>query len=148
MKKSTLIIIFTVFVASILFINFFGLNANIYNENVPVTNIQIKTPIDGYITGSENQQIAKILTEFTTIGSLNNGNPEGTFIFLEATAFPNNSSNSNLDYFYDEISNPNIEIYKINNGVFVFFKEETEVLFTIKSQDGRNIQKQVLLQAY
>ena len=40
MKKSTLILILIVFIASIPIINFFGLNAKVYNEIVNVSAVE------------------------------------------------------------------------------------------------------------
>ena len=40
MKKSTLILIMIIYVASIVVINFFGLNVKVYNEVINVTSVE------------------------------------------------------------------------------------------------------------
>ena len=55
MKKSTFILILIIFIASIPIINFFGLNAKVYDEVVNVSAIECINTSDEYSTVSTNK---------------------------------------------------------------------------------------------
>ncbi len=97
MKKSTLIIILVIYVASIAAINFFGLSVKVYDKIINVTSVECINRDDeerGIIV-SEEEYGKYISVKFTEPGML---------FALEWRTFPDNATNKDVQFVYDKTS--------------------------------------------
>ena len=148
MKKSTLVIIAIVYVASIIFISFFGMKYKVYNEFFPVTEILILNEKDErtYI-GETSAGEMLIATPFTK--PANKEDISGTMIQLMWKVVPDNATIKDVQFIYEE--NPLVEFYETENGEktgLVLFYGRTNIYVKIMSTDKRRIVTEVVLQAY
>ena len=149
MKKSTTIFIGVVFVASIIFISFFGMKMSVYNEYIPITQIVCRNETDSnVIVGATSTGKTLIKTPFSK--PADKEKITGTMIQLLWKVEPENATSKSVKFVYDE-SNPNIEFYKTEDGEdtgLVLFYGKTMFNVTIMSTDGRRIMKEITLWAY
>lgn len=149
MKKSVVIIIAIIYIASIVSINFFGMKMSVYNEQIPVERIEctnISDPERGIVVDEKDGK--KRIT--ITYNGPATTNPEltGTYLFLETRVYPDNANSKRVRYQY-HFTSTNASFHKDNNG-----EEKGLILFTgllgttpitLVSTDGRNITTTILV---
>ena len=149
MRKSTIIFIVVIYIASIAAISLFGMKMSVYNEFIPVTSILCLNETENgveVINGEDNNTILK--TKFTEPYDKNT--QTGTMIQLYWRVEPDNASVKNVKFVYDE-NNSRVEFYKTEDGEYtglVLFYKKSMIDVTIMSTDGRRIYKEVSLWAY
>ena len=101
MKKSTIILIAIVYIASIVVISVFGLKAKIFGEVIPVTAIEClnKTDRDAFVEKLDD--ITTINLQYKGPGSIENPN-EGTMLQLVYRVLPDNATNKKVKFEYNE----------------------------------------------
>lgn len=151
MKKSTLVVLITIYIASIVVISVFGLNAVFWNEVIPVKSIECinKTDENSEVTlTGEGKKFIKI--KYGEPGIVKDGVPEGTMLQLEWRVLPDNATNKEVRFVY------NTELTRVN---FVKNKDGKElglILFTgkvkldlqIVSTDGTRVVEDVVIWVY
>lgn len=126
MKKSTVILIAIVYVASIVIVSIFGLKAKIYSEVIPVTAIECQntTTKDIVVEDDYGKTIiyAKLKTDDLDYIETEDGSiVGGTMIEIKYRVLPDNASNKKVKYVYRE---------EYDNGLIHFQKGAPVVLFT------------------
>jgi len=164
MKKSTLILILVIYIASIAIINFFGMSVKVYDEEIDVTSITCTNeddPNNGVKISEGSSGTKTIIVDFVApafdIDEENEpikdgeGNviykENGTTLMLEVDVLPNNATKKEVDYIYD-LDNKNIYFHTDGTGRktgVIFFYAPTMFYCTIRSTDGRYIQTNVLI---
>ena len=159
MKKTIVIIILAVYVASIAIVNFFGLQIRIFDGVTYVSNIQCDT----VIFHGDN---SKVLTPSQYTGK-NKNTPQFVFDFIPApegvtyTSDPDNLMNNpnviqinyevmphladaaNVRFEYDEEAG--IAVYHELSGSFIFLKPNRSLTVTIRATDGSNVSTNIII---
>jgi hypothetical protein len=125
MRKATLILIAIIYVASVVVVSLFGLEAIVYTDIVPVTHIEIvnetkgNTIVEDVASGKK-----KIRNVFTEPGDINNIEKEGgTVLQLEHRVFPDNATNKEIRYDFAREKYPQVHMHSIDGretGAIVF----------------------------
>lgn len=142
MKKSTIIMIAVVYVASIIFISLFGMRAIIFKEIIPVTRVECINTTDDKVTVTESNGSKVLNIAFTEPGRLDsNGNPQGTFVYINVRVYPDNATNQNVIFVYNETSAVGVNFIKGTEGNelrVLLFENPISFPLTIKAADGSN----------
>ncbi len=150
MKKSTFILILIVFIASIPIINFFGLNAKVYDEVVNVSAIECINNDDEYSTVSINKNNKKVIKVTYSDHSEKvkyDGVEYVAKLQLKYRVYPDNATTKSVEFVYDT-TNEDIMFYKDEKGRengLIFFKDETMFEVKIKSIDGKERYTSILI---
>ncbi|MBR7090843.1 MAG: hypothetical protein IKC79_00135 [Clostridia bacterium] len=157
MKKSVVIIIAIIYIASIVSINFFGMKMSVYNEEIPVERIECinqSNPERGILVDEKNGMKRITLTyRGPGLPEAEPGTPQtpdfnGTCLFIEARVYPDNAINKDVRYQFKFTSKNVIFLKKENSeeqGVFLFNGLLGTTPITIVSKDGRNISTTILI---
>ncbi|MDD4815704.1 MAG: hypothetical protein PHQ62_01010 [Clostridia bacterium] len=133
MKKSIVIVIGIIYIASICFIGFFGMKIKAYNETIYVTSIEcINTEAEEMFDG-EGTLIKYILLNYTT----------GLKYQIEYRVYPDNATNQTVEF--EHIGSSSIATVS-QSGEVSFFGAGI-IYVQIKSTDGKNIVEKVMLNA-
>ena len=108
MKKSTLIVIGIIYIASIVIISVFGLKAVVWDVVTPVTAIECLNETDDKCTVTEEDGKKFIKIKFDEPGKLENGVPTGTMLQLYWRVLPDNATNKEVRFVY------NTELTRVN----------------------------------
>ena len=140
MKKTTLILIGIIYIASIIIVSVFGLNAVVYKVNVPVTKVEISV-IDeqDYVYMYERHGSKIIQVEY--IGEGNAETLEGTVVQLVTRVYPDNATNKEVKYMFDRDANPYITMHTIDDretGAMIITGVGTFEM-RVYSTDGTNV---------
>lgn len=148
MRKSTIIFIVVIYIASIAAISLFGMKMSVYNELIPVTSILCLNETDENVEVINNDDNTIIRTKFDT--PYDKTTQTGTMIQLLWRVEPDNASVKDVKFIYDE-NNTRVEFYKTEEGEYtglVLFYKKSMIDVKIMSTDGRRIYKEVTLWAY
>lgn len=147
MKKSTLIMIAIVYIASIVLISLFGMKAVVYNEVIPVTKIECLNETDSKTEVYYSGDMKVIKVKFTEAG--NAETLKGTMVQLTYRVLPDNASNKNIKYVYTE--NNRVEFVKGEDGRevgLVLIKGQVVLKVKIMAMDGSKVYTEVVIWAY
>ena len=100
MKKSTIILIAIVYIASIVVISVLGLRAKIYKEIFPVTSIECLNESDDNILVEDYGGKKLINIQYTGEGNVET--LEGTMVQLVYRVLPDNATNKKVKFIYNE----------------------------------------------
>ena len=131
MKKSTIVIILLVYLASIVVINFFGMAILAYNVKVYATKIECVNPDMRINSEGMKQAVIKY--------------SEGLTYRIEHKTYPENATVKNITYIYDT-EDPFMTIDK--DGFFHILKpihDWTSFEITLKTIDGTNLTTKILI---
>ena len=141
MKKSSIILISIVYVASIIMISVFGLRSVVYNEVIPVQQIEcINETKSGINVGQTSTGIKTIIANF-------NSSSDKT-LTLEWRVLPDNASNKNVLFVYDP--NSAFEFLKDENGKEIGqikFKSSVITSVKIMAEDGSKVFTEIRIRA-
>lgn len=129
MKKSVVIIIALIYIASIALVSFFGLQFKVFEEVISVERVEITN--EGQKYGGEN------IGDYVVIYP----NEKGEWRYqIQYRVFPDNASNTDVDFAYEEVSYASID----ENGVVVFTSPGT---FRVKvvATDGSNCEDTITI---
>ena len=152
MKKSVVICIAIVYIASVVVISFFGMKVAVYNKDIPVTSVACINENDAErgVSISQNSKGEMVVSvKFTTPADTSSGTPTGTILQLFTRVAPDNASNKDVKFVYTP--NSNIEFYKIGdkeNGLILFYAAPVSMRVTIMADDGRNASTQIIIRSY
>lgn len=148
MKKSTLILIAIVYIASIVLISIFGMKSVVYNEIIPVTEIKCLNETDRNSTVKYNGDTKIIEVAF---GGYNEENPlAGTTLTIIWRVLPDNASNKGVKFVYDESFNDRVEFVKDDEGNelgMIIFKSKVVMPLRIMSIDGTKVFTEIVVWA-
>ena len=127
MKKSVIILIGLIYVASIALVSFYGLQYKTFDEVVYVSDIEILN--EGIKTDSQGEKYIALFPD---------ENGERKFQ-IEYRVYPDNATNSEVDFIYDK---QNLNVSIDSNGV-VTFQKRGSVKVTVVSKDGTSISETI-----
>lgn len=135
MKKSVILLIFVIYVASIVIIGFFGVKIGSYNPTIYVSSIEILNE-ELKINSNNEKYIVIYFEEFDDL----NDNPN--YVQLQTKVWPENATYRNVDYIYSE--SEKVSVTAIGTVVFT---QPTTVTIYITSQDGTNLREILTISA-
>ncbi len=148
MKKSTLILIAIVYVASVVVISVFGMKSVVYNEIIPVNKIICLNETDSKTEVTQDNGMKLIKLKFTTPGDAEN--LTGTMLQLSWRVLPDNATSKTVKFIYNE-SLTRVNFVKDENdnelGLILF---SGKVVFNLKimSTDGTRVFDEVKIWVY
>ena len=141
MKKSSIILIAIVYVASIVLISVFGLRSVVYNEVIPVKKIEcINENVNGITVGETSTGIKTIVVNFSQSSNKT--------LTLEWRVLPDNATNKNVQFIYD--SNSAFEFLTDENGKEIGqiqFKKSVITSVKIMAEDGSKVFTEIRIRA-
>lgn len=153
MKKSTVILIAIIYVASIVVISVLGLKGRIYNEIYPVTAIECLNQSDRNTEVIDDYQgtgLKLIKVPFTEEGTIESGVPEGTMVQFVYRVLPDNATNKRVKFEYNETLT-RIKFVKDEKGNdlgIALFSGTGIFYINIVATDGTQVYTTVVVQVY
>lgn len=151
MKKSTIILIAIVYVASIVIVSIFGLKAKIYAEVIPVTAIECQntTTKDAVVEDYDGKTVISAQLKSDNLDYIETEDGDivsGTMIEIKYRVLPDNASNKKVKYVYNEKYNSRVKFAK---GAPVVLFTGTGI-FTIKvmATDGTQKYTEIVFNIY
>lgn len=150
MKKSTLIVIGIIYIASIVIISVFGLKAVVWDVVTPVTAIECLNETDDKCTVTEEDGKKFIKIKFQEEGKLENGVPTGTMLQLYWRVLPDNATNKEVRFVYNtELTRANF--IKNSDGTelgLILFSGKVKLDLSIVSTDGTRVVEDIIIWVY
>ena len=157
MKKTIVIVILAVFIASIAIVNFFGLEIKQFDSITYVTAIQCDTVI---FHGDNSKELhpaqyvgkdgntpyfifdfipADLSEPYTTEVDSLTANPN--IIQINYEVLPHLADEAGIKFEYDESAG--VAVYHELSGSFIFLKPDVPITITIRATDGSNVSTQI-----
>lgn len=149
MRKSVILLIGIIFIASVVVINFFGMKMAVYNEVVQVETVKCLNENDPENNVEIDTFESKKLIKVKFGEPANKDSLTGTMLQLEYRVYPDNASNKEVKFVY-AATTPNVEFYKNADGKetgLILFYGLTFFTLEIISIDGRGISETVYIWA-
>lgn len=128
MKKSVVIIIALIYIASIALVSFFGLQFKVFEEVIPVERVEIT---------NEGQKFVDSIGDYIVISP----NEKGERRFkIDYHVYPDDASNTEVDFAYEEIEGITVDEY----GVVTFTKPGVLKVRVI-AKDGSNAEDTITI---
>lgn len=155
MKKTIVIVILAVYIASIAVVNFFGLEVRQFDSITYVSAIQCDSVIDH---GHNSQVLMPTqyagkegnipVFEFTFISAdeenpytLDNLTENPNIIQINYEVLPHLADVTDVKFEYDE--DAGVAVFHELSGSFIFIKPDVALTITIKATDGSNVSTQI-----
>ena len=151
MKKSTLLVIGIIYIASIVAISIFGLKTVIWDVVIPVKSIECLNTSDDKATVEETADGKKFIKiKYGEPGSIEDGIPTGTMLQLEWRVLPDNATTKKVRFVYNtELTRVNF--VKNDNGEelgLILFTGKVKLDLQIVSTDGTRVVEEVVIWVY
>ncbi len=158
MKKTIVIILLVVYIASIAVVNFFGLEVKIFDGITYVQQIQcnsITVQNETPVTIESNQTIggkpwfffdfipADEDDPYTGDAESIIDNPNAVQINYEV--LPHLANETSVKFEYDKETNEGVVVFHELSRTFVFLKPNRAITVTIRATDGSNVSTQIVL---
>lgn len=156
MKKSVIMLISIVYIASIVVINFFGLKMSVYNVFVPVSQVECTNSedlqrfpnikVDSSYFDGKNTYDKQI--RFKLSGAASKENPDK--LTITHRVYPDNASQKEVRYVYSQ-SSSNFQFHKDENGRetgMILIYGKCLINLIIVSADGRGAQTNIMISVY
>ena len=149
MKKSTLIIIGIIYIASIVVISLFGLMPSVYKPTIPVTKVECLNETDEKTTVTTSEQGVKIIkVKFEGPADVNDPNV-GTSVHIIHRVLPDDASNKKIEYSYTATSRAQFVTDDDGNELEILLIFEPVVLpVRILATDGTRRYTDIIIWAY
>ena len=131
MKKSVVIIIALIYVASIALVSFFGLQHKVFEEVIPVERVEIT---------NEGQKQSETHGDYIVIRPNEKGERR---IKIDYHVYPENASNTKVDFAYEQVDYASVAEYGV-----VTFTSPGVLKVRIIATDGSNAEDTITIIAY
>ena len=128
MKKSVVIIIALIYVASIALVSFFGLQFKVFQEVIPVERVEIT---------NEGQKYSETLGDYIVIYPNEKGELR---IKIDYRVYPNEATNASVDFAYEEVDYATVDEYGV-----VTFTSPGALKVRVIATDGSNAEDTILI---
>ena len=129
MKKSVVIIIALIYVASIALVSFFGLQFKVFEEVISVERVEII---------NEGQKHSATQGDYIVIYPDEKGERR---IKIDYRVYPDNASNTTVDFAYEDVDYATVDEY----GVVTFTKSGVSLKVRVIATDGSNAEDTILI---
>ena len=130
MKKSVVIIIVLIYLASIALVSFFGLQFKVFEEVIPVDYIEIT---------NEGQKYSETQGDYIVISPNEKGERR---IKIDYHVYPEDASNAEVDFAYEQVDYASIDEYGV-----VTFTRPGVLKVRVIAKDGSNAEDTILIVA-
>lgn len=130
MKKSVVIIIALIYVASIALVSFFGLQFKVFEEVIPVERVEIT---------NEGQKYSESLGDYIVIYPNEKGERR---VKIDYHVYPNEATNTAVDFAYEEVDYATVDEYGV-----VTFTTPGVLKVRVIAKDGSNAEDTILIVA-
>ena len=138
-KKSTALIILVVFVVSIVYVSFFGLKINSYEDVIYVDKVECLN------SDFRTQEDGTNLLAFRLDSSEHYNEDDGYFYYqLEWRVYPDNSTNKSVTFVYDDAN----EDFSISPRGIIKAKGKRACTISIVADGGNNKKIEILFVLY
>ena len=131
MKKTVVIIIALIYIASVALVSFFGLQYKVFDEVIPVERIEITNP---------DQKFSDTQGDYIVIRPNDKGERR---IKLDYHVYPEDASNTTVDFAYEEVDYASVDEYGV-----VTFTAPGVLKVRIIATDGSNVEDTILIISY
>ena len=128
MKKSVVIIIALIYVASIALVSFFGLQFKVFEEVKPVERIEIT---------NAGQKYSESLGDYIVIYPNEKGERR---VKIDYHVYPNDATNTSVDFAYEEVDYATVDEYGV-----VTFTSPGALKVRVIATDGSNAEDTILI---
>ena len=128
MKKSVVIIIALIYVASIALVSFFGLQFKVFEEVISVESVEII---------NEGQKYSESLGDYIVIYPDEKGERR---IQIDYRVYPDNASNTTVDFAYEEVDYATVDEFGV-----VTFTGAGVLKVRVIATDGSNAEDTILI---
>lgn len=156
MKKMIIILIGVIYIASIVVVNFFGLEIRINEETIYATEIECAsvtvrgTENDYNVTGTEANGIVYFTIDFipTKDGGVytkDNIETNPNTVQINYKVVPDTTTNKTVKFVFDEEYAKDIVVFNENINAFTFIKKNAGLTVQIVTDDGRETSKTIYI---
>ena len=158
MKKTIVIVLLVVYIASIAVVNFFGLEVKVFDGITYVQGIQcnsITVQNEDPVTVESKQNLGGkplFLFDFIPADEANPYTEEDESIINNPNAvqinyevLPHLADSTNVKFEYDRETNAGVVVFHETSRTFVFLKPNRAITVTIRATDGSNVSTQIVL---
>ncbi len=128
MKKSVVILIALIYIASVALVSFFGLQFKVFEEVIPVERVEIT---------NEGQKHSDLHGDYVVIRPDANGDVRYE---IKYRVYPDNASNSVVDFAYEDVD----WVSQDENDVFTFTKSGS-IKIRVIATDGSNVEDTITI---
>lgn len=128
MKKSVVIIIALIYVASVALVSFFGLQFKVFEEVIPVERVEIT---------NEGQKYSETQGDYIVIKPDEKGDRR---VKIDYRVYPDDASNAEVDFAYEERAGVTVDEYGV-----VTFDGPGLIKVKIIAKDGSNAEDSLLI---
>lgn len=151
MKKSTLLVIGILYIASIVAISVFGLKTVIWDVVIPVKSIECLNKSDDHADVSLTDDGKKFIKiKYEEPGVIEDGVPKGTMLQLLWRVLPDNATNKEVRFVYNK-DLTRVNFVKNNDGKelgLILFTGKVKLDLQIVSTDGTRVVEDIVIWVY
>ena len=131
MKKTVVIIIALIYIASVALVSFFGLQFKVFEEVIPVERVEIT---------NEGQKSSESQGDYIVIRPNEKGERR---VKIDYHVYPDNASNSKVDFAYEQVPYATVDEYGV-----VTFSSPGVLKVRIIATDGSNAEDTLTIISY
>ena len=147
MRKSTIVAVAIVYIASIVIISLFGMKSVVYNEVIPVSAIECLNKTEGKTQVKLDGDTKVISIKFDKPG--NAETLTGTMVQLNWRVLPDNASNKKVKFILSQSSRAQMIKDESGNDLgLIIFTGKVVLNVRIMSTDGTRIYEDLIVWAY
>ena len=151
MKKSTLLVIGILYIASIVAISVFGLKTVIWDVVIPIKSIECLNKSDDHADVSLTDDGKKFIKiKYEEPGVIEDGIPKGTMVQLLWRVLPDNATNKEVRFVYNT-GLTRVNFVKNNDGKelgLILFTGKVKLDLQIVSTDGTRVVEDIVIWVY
>ena len=151
MKKSTLLVIGILYIASIVAISVFGLKTVIWDVVIPVKSIECLNQSDDHADVSLTDDGKKFIKiKYEEPGVIDDGVPKGTMLQLLWRVLPDNATNKEVRFVYNK-DLTRVNFVKNKDGKelgLILFTGKVKLDLQIVSTDGTRVVEDIVIWVY
>lgn len=151
MKKSTLLVIGILYIASIVAISVFGLKTVIWDVVIPVKSIECLNQSDDHADVSLTEDGKKFIKiKYEEPGVIEDGVPTGTMVQLLWRVLPDNATNKEVRFVYNT-NLTRVNFVKNKDGKelgLILFTGKVKLDLQIVSTDGTRVVEDIVIWVY
>ena len=154
MKKSMIIAILIVYIASIVVVNFFGLEIKNFDGNIYVKDIQcnvvIQRETNAEVTVNSNvTNDDRVWYMFSFVQGnydANNLEENPNVAFIDYRVYPDNAGNKRVKFIYDKKAAQGLCVFNEDIGT-IYFLKKGGITVTLEAADGSKIKEKIFIVA-
>ncbi len=145
MKKSVILLILVVYIASLCIVGFFGIKLRIYDEVVKVEKIECVTQSESIIKTEGNPDLAFLFNDGIEYYA-GYFYSEGLSVTLAFSVYPDNATNKNIEFIADASTQYSLRDNG-DNSITITFNQKASIVLIVRAEDSNNAQTKIRIDA-